>query len=537
MISEKRVAALYGAVVLCAVMMITKLWNLSNPENNESMAVLEGQYTGRIDVCSHDGFVYDRNGELLSHKKSGRIALVNPAECENQKECAEYLSRFSESLKKEEIYKKIAEGIPFTLSVTDSFADAREGFGLYSFDLYEKNTDCAKHFLGYTDSYGKGVCGLLGYYDKTLHEKLKSSVYAVFDVNAKRKSMSPFELYSGSYSSDDGITTTIDASLQRKCDSFSDVIESGAVIVSDIESGEILALSSFPNFDAENLSEVLDSDKGELVDRTTRSFAPGSVFKMVLAAAALQKDETFWDMEYTCQGSIKAGNSVFRCHNRQGHGSLSMADAFAKSCNTYFINLGREIGLDEILSTMKSMGLDTPASAGFLSESTSFFPDPDNKSPEYLAGISFGQADLCLSPLDMTVVTSSVVSGYRTDLSVIDSIVINGEKSQIAERKSERIFDENVCEKMRIMMEKCIEEGTGRSAKTDLVKAGGKTATAQTGRFTEDGVEYVHKWFCGVYPSQNPRYTICVLCDFSTEKEMSNSIVFSEICKYFYEKE
>ena len=84
---------------------------------------------------------------------------------------------------------------------------------------------------------------------------------------------------------------------------------------------------------------------------------------------------------------------------------------------------------------------------------------------------------------------------------------------------------------------KCIEEGTGRSAKTDLVKAGGKTATAQTGRFTEDGIEYVHKWFCGVYPSQKPRYTICVLCDFSTEKEMSNSVVFSEICKYFFEND
>ena len=85
-------------------------------------------------------------------------------------------------------------------------------------------------------------------------------------------------------------------------------------------------------------------------------------------------------------------------------------------------------------------------------------------------------------------------------------------------------------------MEKCVESGTGISAKVQDVRVGGKTATAQTGRFDEYGVEYVHKWFCGVYPADKPRISICVLIDNVTGENMSPAVIFSQICLFLKEK-
>ena len=85
------------------------------------------------------------------------------------------------------------------------------------------------------------------------------------------------------------------------------------------------------------------------------------------------------------------------------------------------------------------------------------------------------------------------------------------------------------------MMKKCIDEGTGNQAKIFGVNTGGKTATAQTGRFSEDGVEYVHKWFCGVYPIENPRISICVLCDNELDENVSPAVIFGKICSFLLE--
>ena len=85
------------------------------------------------------------------------------------------------------------------------------------------------------------------------------------------------------------------------------------------------------------------------------------------------------------------------------------------------------------------------------------------------------------------------------------------------------------------MMEKCVEEGTGKSAAAEKVKCGGKTATAQTGRFDGDGVEYVHKWFCGFYDGTGKRYVFCILCDNTPENLLSPSVVSGKLCSYFKE--
>jgi len=535
---EKRVGFLYGAVVLVLSLMTARLYNLSNPQNNESLTVLDGQYTGRIEICERSGFVYDRNEKLLSHDKCGKIILINPAVCADAKLYSERIASVAKVSTESDIYNRIHDGIPFTVvSDKETVSDEINGLdGVYVFDLYSENNSIAKHLLGYNNIDGDGVSGIRQEYDGFIGQHLYSKVYATFDTNAKSMSMSPIELYCGKYNSKDGVVTTLDKDLQMFCDGMEDRISAGGIVVADIQSGDILAMTSMPGYDNNNMGDVLASDKGELVNRCLQSFTPGSVFKIVVAASALEYDSLLWDMEYECSGTIEAGGSVFRCHKHSGHGIQTMSDAFANSCNTYFINLGMTIGLENIVNTAKKLGLHVPANADFLWETNNFFINEDSQKPQYLAQVSFGQGDLCLSLLDMTGIVCAVTSGYMTPLSVIDKEIRNGEYVYKDQYEKTRIFKENTCEKMLIMMEKCVSEGTARGTVADSVKAGGKTATAQTGRFNKEGVELVHKWFCGVYPLGNPKYSICILMDYSTESDLSPAVVFSDICLYLDEK-
>lgn len=521
---------LYISFLLCAFILSARLYNLSKDDTNLSLSVLDGQYTGRIDIAERSGFIYDRNLRLLSHEKDGLIALVNPSECENFEKCAEDLAKYSRVSTKEDIYKKLSDGVPFTVTMKENTKNLPEN--VYLFPLYKEREDVAIHLLGYNSSQGEGACGLRKEYSKLLNDTLYSKAYGLFERNAKSRSMSSLIVKSEQYDSRDGLITTLDKALQEFCDSFEKDIKSGCIVVADVESGQILASSSFPSYDKDSLANILSSEKGELINRSICSFTPGSVFKMVVAAAALEKDESLWEEKYVCTGEVNVDGTTFHCHNRTGHGEISMAEAFSESCNTYFIDLGQKVELCEIIETMKKIGLDEKSTADFLGESINYFPDASDTSLGYLANISFGQGDLCLSALDMTKVVISVISGEKRSLSLILGQICDNEVHYENADESKRIFSQNTSEKMLEMMNLCVNEGTGHLAKGESTLRAGKTGTAQTGRKNEDGVEYVHKWFCGTDNVQNPKYSVCIICDYSTENGLSPAVVFGKICDY-----
>ena len=528
--------ALYCIFVAAVFVLVLRLYNLSKPDTNMSMQVLDGQYTGRLDVCERSGFVYDRKGNVISHKISGRIALVNPAEVDDVLFVSDLLSKYAISCAASEIYEKLIYGIPFTLSVSYDI-EGNEPSGVYSFYIYEERKDLAVHFLGYNNIDGKGMTGLRRAKWEFLGSELYSRISARFDTNAKRESLSEFDLDTQKYLSKDGVVTTLDREIQEYCDRLCKDMESGAIVVHDIEKGDILGLASFPQYDADNLSQVLESSGGELINRACKSFTPGSVFKMVVTAAALEKDEGLFDYKYNCTGKAEVDGNTFRCHNLNGHGEISMDEAFAQSCNTYFISLGEKIGMAAIAETARKLELDKPICADFLSEDNNYFLDENSQNYGYLANISFGQGDLCLSPLDMARVTTAVSTGYIPTLSAVKGEIRDGVFVQNEKQEKQRIFRENTCKKIRQMMKNCVQNGTGKGAQVYGVNVGGKTATAQTGRFDEEGVEYVHKWFCGVYPVENPRIAVCVLCDDVRGENVSPSVIFGQMCSFFLEKD
>ena len=537
---SKRVCVLYCCVIVVMAILCVRIYSLLSADKNQALSVLEGQYSGKLKVAEHTGFVYDRNMQLLSHDKMSPILLVNPAVCTDFVKTAEKISTVSKVMSLSELHSKLFDGVPFTVTVKEDECNKAKTIsdnadGIYYVDVYEENFNTAKHFMGYRDIDGNGVGGLRGNFNNKLIQSMKAELFATFSTNAKQKSLSEFDINMESYTRGDGIITTLDKNIQNFCDSLESTIQSGVVVVTDVTNGEILALSSYPTFDAQNIAQVLESYKGELINRAEYSYTPGSVFKIVVSLAGLEKDLSLYELEYNCTGKIEVDGDIFRCHNRNGHGKITLEDAFSLSCNTYFVNFANVIGYESIVDTARKLELDRICTADFLYERNNTFLNENDKTAGYLANISFGQGDLSLSVLDMTRIVISAVSGKLCDLSVIKGEISQGFPLKYHEKQTKRVFDNEVCQKMLCMMEKCVNEGTGTSAKVESSIVGGKTGTAQTGRKNAQNEELVNKWFCGVYQGKKSLYCVCVLYDFVLENSPSPGVAFSKIIERMIE--
>ena len=220
------------------------------------------------------------------------------------------------------------------------------------------------------------------------------------------------------------------------------------------------------------------------------------------------------------------------CHHRAGHGDTDMERALEQSCNPYFIALGRDLGDESILTMAEHMGFGqgsdfaegVSASAGNLPKSAA--------SPLELANLSFGQGELLATPLQIAAMVSSIANGgYRVEPQLLLGWTEDGTIPQVAEQAEERIFSQKTAELLRQYMIEVVEEGSGTNAKPTVGGAGGKTASAQTGRYDEQGEEVVHAWFAGFYPAEKPRYSIVVLAEGMESGGTYAAPVFRRICE------
>ena len=501
-------------------------------ESTVASQVLTGQYTRRLPVASRRGFIYDRNGKPLSAKQNGYICLTDPSKCTNLRSHAERLSELSGKLLSE-ITEKMLRKTPFTLKISEPY----NAEGIYSFPFYEKVSVSAPHIVGYTNKDGYGMIGIQKSYNSLLCGDFSGSVYYSYSADALGIPLtgSGSTLTDYGYSEASGVQLTLDAAFQKYCeDTAGEYVTMGAVCVSDISTGELLASVSLPDFDTENVAAYLESEKGELINRCAGGFTPGSVFKTVVAAAALEQDISLYSLEYECVGSFETSDgNEFSCHKKSGHGKLSMKEAYALSCNPYFINLALAIGTDKVLATASKMGIgEKHPLIGVCTYGTKL-PSLQSLTEGLSANIAIGQGALLMCPYQALNIFSCASTGsycnpytvkrvFRGDC-IIESFT--GEKTDVLSKKT----TEKLCE----MMLACTSDGLGKEAMPQGGDAGGKTATAQTGQY-KDGKELLNSWFCGVYPISAPKYAICVLCDGGGEGG-NPRIIFRKLCEYLSE--
>jgi penicillin-binding protein 2 len=364
-----------------------------------------------------------------------------------------------------------------------------------------------------------------------------------FEVNALGREIK--ELYREDGKAGADLELTIDLRLQRYVQARIRQEQSASAVVLDVHSGEVLALASVPGFDPNAFTnglsgaswhELITDPRAPLVNKAISGrYPPGSTFKMVVALAALEAGATDPEHEVYCPGFMQLGNHRFHCWRRWGHGRLTLVEAIEQSCDVYFYELARKVGIDAIAAMARRFGLGQRLALDLPGEQPGLVPDRDwklgargepwQKGETLVVGI--GQGYLQATPLQLAVMTARIANGGRA---VLPWLVRPPYGKAASEPPASLGISERALSLVRQGMDRVVngERGTARQARLDerLGTLAGKTGTAQVMRISRSerlsGVrdnedkpweERDHALFVAFAPMEAPRYAVSVVIE------------------------
>nr|WP_049766812.1 penicillin-binding protein 2 [Rhodospirillum centenum] len=342
------------------------------------------------------------------------------------------------------------------------------------------------------------------------------------------------------------VALTIDAKLQHYVQQRLSSEQSAAAVVMDVHSGGIQALCSSPSFDPNQFAMGISLDLWKRLTSDETSpltnkviaglYAPGSTFKMIVALAALEHGIVSPDFRVFCPGHYELGSHRFHCWKKGGHGAMSMHDAIKHSCDTYFYEVSRRVGVDRIAEMARRFGLGQPTEIDLPGERGGLVPDSRWKRERLKAGwyegetliVSIGQGYMLATPIQLAVMQSRLVNGgfaVRPHL----TRSVEGQEQERTQWPSIGVRPENLAVIARAMAAVTMEPGgtafSQRITQPDMAM-GGKTGTSQVRRISmaerATGVrknedlpwrERDHALFVGYAPVQSPRYAVAVIVE------------------------
>lgn len=323
------------------------------------------------------------------------------------------------------------------------------------------------------------------------------------------------------------VRTTLDKNLQEAVEKIiADYEDDCAVVVVKQSSGDVLAMACTPTFNPNDVTGHLGSGSDELLNKATQGeYAPGSVFKIVVAAAALEQGIPA-DQTFECTGSVKIGSVEIKCKTggEEGHRQIGMEEAFAQSCNSYFIQLGQMTGARPVCSMAKNMGLGRKALSRYPQQCSGHVMTGSECSGAGIGNLSIGQGQMLVTPLQIARMTEIIASGG----------VDRGAHILLSEKtRNKRVLGKAAAEEIQSMMCRVTEEGTARQMglfnDDGSAAAAVKTGTAQYGR-QEDGKSY--GWLTGFAPCDDPQYVVTVFAGGEDATASDAGPVYRKIVEY-----
>ncbi len=510
-----------GALVLrVAYIQLLGHEDLSAAARAQQEIVLEGADTR--------GIIYDRNGTPVAGGHSEYVYIIRSENYDGETRNA-LNQLYAEEIPNENGEYKVFVSQLYSKNIGERLIRNSGAYILETDRRYRENQP-AVHMVGYINPKdSKGVSGLEYMYEKEL-SMINKEVSAVADVNGIL--LRGYGLTVSSMADDDcyvkqGITTTLELGLQQETQRIlNESGKNGAVVVTGAESGEIIASASSPVFDPYEIERYMDSSDGELVNKVTQgTYPPGSVFKIIVAAAALENGVSP-DKIFECKGNITINGRSIRCQTggEAGHGKISFKQAFAESCNCTFIELGQITGARNIIEMAKRFGLGKTVLDGFPGEEDGNIMSVYDSEGAAIANLSIGQGENLVTPLQVAAITAIVAN----DGALVPMTIIRD-----TEQESRECISDNVTEALKEMMELTVKNGTGDSLELP-VPAGVKTGSAES---MQGGTEVVHGWITGYIPADDPEYVITVFVEDGKSGRESAGPLFSEVVQYIYEME
>ena len=469
------------------------------------------------------GNIYDRNMIPFTNVEPQLYIIVIPNYFDTYDDVAEKLSHVT-GYTKQYIVELLNKNRPVTFVLNEQVPqEAEEKLqhpGIQIIHLNKRYGDhaLARHIIGYTQDNDKvGYAGIEKVFDDHLQSNQQQSIGMIGDA-IKRSIPGLGYRVTNTFNDYDyaAVKLTLDYHIQNAVEQVMDNKGiDGAVIVTDVRSGDVLAMASRPNYSQNNIEQYVRSEGSQLLNKALAAYDLGSVFKIVVAAAALEQRTVSPHTLFHCTGHINVDGKEFKCSSdEEGHGSLDFTQAFAKSCNTSFIDIGLKTGYDSIVDMAKRFGLGMPLEMfDGLEQQSGHIPNSPYFSTREIANISIGQGDILVTPIQTADMITTIASGgVRKQLNIVDALITDKGNLVRKIRKQEEasVISPTIARQIQHMMQQVTVSGTGMHANLEAHGgAAGKTGSAETG-WVINGETKVHAWFGGYFPVEKPRYAVVV---------------------------
>lgn len=533
--------------MLVFIVIILKVFYIQVFEYNKLNTLANSLWSRNLPIEADRGLIYDRNGIVLANNITTTSLVLIPNQIKNKKEVTEKLAKvlnISYDKMKEHVYKKtsIERVHPYGRRLNYKKAKEIDDLkleGVYLVRESKRNypyKNMLSHTLGFVGIDNQGLSGIELQYDKYLTGKYGAIKYLSDAKGGKLKLTETYVAPQNGVNITLTINKEIQSSVERELDNAVTKYnpDNALAIAMDPNNGEILAISSRPDFDASNYKNYSD----EVLNRNLpiwSTYEPGSTFKIITLSAALNENlvdldkDTFYD-----SGSVRVANAKIRCWKTGGHGAQTFLQVVENSCNPGFVELGNRLGKEKLFSYIKNFGFGSKTGIDLNGEANGILFNLNKVGPVELATTAFGQG-VSVTPIQqITAVSAAINGGTLYKPYIVKSLNDPETNSVIKENKKivkRKVISKSTSKKVRRALESVVTNGSGRNAYIEGYRVGGKTGTAQK---VKDGKYMVGNYilsFIGFMPANDPKIVVYVAINNPKKVVQYGGVVSAPIAK------
>ena len=524
-----RIRFIFVIVLLMFIAVIIKVFYIQVIEYNKLNDLADNLWSRNLPITSDRGLILDRNGKILADNITTVSLVLIPNQIKNKEMVTKDLASIL-NVSYDEMYKHVnkrtsiervhPEGRQLSYDVAEKINNLNYD-GVYlvkESKRYYPYKNMLSHVLGYVGIDNQGLSGIELEYDKYLTGKSGAiKYYSDGKGNRLNKSEVYVEPQNGV-----NVTLTIDLDIQKSIERELDNVvnkynpEQALIVVADPNTGEILGMSSRPNFDSNNYKNYdINTINRNLPIWAT--YEPGSTFKIITLSASIEeKTINIFDDHFHDSGSIHVENARIKCWKKGGHGDQTFLQVVENSCNPGFVVMGQKLGTERLYNYITNFGFGEKTGIDLNGESSGILFKYDNIGPVEQATMSFGQG-ISVTPIQQIQGVSAAINGGYLNTPFIVKYLSEPETNTIIlenkKNTKKQVISEETSKLVRYALESVVANGTGKNAYIENYRVGGKTGTAQK---VNNGAYMVGNYilsFIGFLPADKPEYIVYVAID------------------------
>lgn len=525
---RKKIVALFVICVVIFFSLSARLLYLMVNQSEYYTQKAEQLHQRERKIKAKRGRILDANGKVLADNKTVCHISVIHNQIKDQDQVTTVLCR-ELGLSEEYVRKRVRK--VSSIEKIKSNVDKETGDRIRNMDIegikvdedykrYYPYDTLASKVLGFTGGDNQGIIGLEVIYDELLKGD-SGTILTYTDargVEVSKKGEAREEPIAGK-----NLCISLDSNIQEYATQLAmqtmatKEADSVSIIVMNPQNGEIMAMVNVPEFDLnnpyelqnENADQVLEKDKQNALNQMWRNscindtYEPGSVFKIITAAAGLEEKVVTEEDQFSCPGYVVVEDRRIRCHKVAGHGSETFVQGTMNSCNPVFVTVGLRLGTDKFYSYFEKFGLLKKTGIDLPGEANTIMHKKENIGAVELATISFGQS-FQVTPIQLATTVSSLINGGKrvTPHLGVKALNEDGSVSQVFQYgEGKQILSEDTSKRLDAILLKVVSEGSGKNGAVEGFSVGGKTATSET--LPRGQGKYISS-FLGFSPTDKP---------------------------------